>query len=213
MLTSLPNILTLSRIVLIPLMIGAFYLGSPLGNWVAFAIYTAACVTDYFDGWLARSWNQQSALGRFLDPVADKLLVASAILMLVAFRRIDHLNVLAAVVILCREMLVSGLREFLAEVRVSVPVSRLAKWKTTVQMLALGFLLVGEASPEAIPSTDIGTVGLWLAAGLTLVTGIDYLRAGLRHMQPDAVAARDAADRAMGAPAPGQSMGAPAPGQ
>ena len=208
MLNSLPNILTLSRIVLIPLMIGAFYLGSPLGNWVAFSIYTAACVTDYFDGWLARTWNQQSALGRFLDPIADKLLIASVIVMLVAFKRIDDHNVLAAVVILCREMLVSGLREFLAEVRVSVPVSSLAKWKTTVQMLALGFLLVGDASPEAIPSIEIGTVGLWLAALLTLVTGFDYLRAGLRHMQPNAIPQKDGgqkvADSGMGAAAPGQ---------
>jgi cardiolipin synthase len=203
MLTSLPNLLTLSRIALIPAMIGAFYVDSPVGNWIAFAVFAAAGITDYFDGLLARSWNQQSALGRFLDPIADKLLVAAAILMLVAFRRIDGLHVLAAIVILCREILVSGLREFLAEVRVSVPVSRLAKWKTAVQMVAIGVLLVGDAAGPGIPAAAIGTLCLWLAALLTLVTGFDYLRAGLRHMGPEAPAAKPAPKAA---PAP--SLGA-----
>jgi cardiolipin synthase len=189
MLNSLPNILTMSRIAMIPAMVGAFYLEFPLANWVAFGVFAAAGITDFFDGMLARSWNQQSALGRFLDPVADKLLIAAAILMLVAFKHIQGLDVLAAVVILCRELLVSGLREFLAELRVSLPVSRLAKWKTTVQMLALGFLLVDTATPAFIPSPLIGTIGLWLAAVLTLVTGFDYLRAGLRHMRAESPAA------------------------
>ena len=201
MLNSLPNILTMSRIAMIPAMVGAFYLDFPLANWVAFGVFAAAGITDFFDGMLARSWNQQSALGRFLDPVADKLLIAAAILMLVAFKHIQGLDVLAAVVILCRELLVSGLREFLAELRVSLPVSRLAKWKTTVQMLALGFLLVDQATPAMIPSPQIGTLGLWLAAALTLVTGFDYLRAGLRHMRAESPAI-----------APPPPVGAGAPG-
>ena len=182
MITNLPNLLTLFRIFVIPLMVAAFFLDFPVGNWIAFGLFAAASITDYFDGWLARAWNQVSPLGRFLDPVADKLLVASAILMLVAMRQIEGFAVIAAVVIMCREMLVSGLREFLAEIRVGVPVSKLAKWKTTVQMLALGFLMVGKASPPAIPCETIGLYGLWLAAGLTIVTGYDYLRAGLKHM-------------------------------
>ena len=182
MITNLPNLLTLFRIVVIPLMVAAFFLDFPVANWVSFTLYTAACITDYFDGWLARAWNQVSPLGRFLDPIADKLLIAAALLMLVAKGPIVGHAVVAAVVIMCREVLVSGLREFLAELRVSVPVSKLAKWKTTVQMLALGFLMVGRASPATIPAEDIGLWCLWLAAALTLVTGYDYLRAGLKHI-------------------------------
>lgn len=182
MIFSLPNLLTLFRIVVIPLMVGAFFLDFPVSNWLAFGLFAAASITDYFDGWLARAWNQTSPLGRFLDPVADKLLVAAAIVMMVAMKHITGLAVIAAVIIMCREILVSGLREFLAEIRVGLPVSKLAKWKTTVQMLALGFLLVGRASPAAIPSETIGLWCLWLAAGLTLITGYDYLRAGLKHM-------------------------------
>ncbi len=182
MLTHLPNLLTLFRIAVIPAIVGAFFLASPYGNWVPFALFAAAGVTDYLDGYLARSMNLSSALGRFLDPVADKLLISACILMLVASNRIAGVAVVAAVIILCREMLVSGLREFLAELRVSLPVSKLAKWKTTVQILALGFLMVGEASPTLIPSVMIGLWCLWLSAALTLITGYDYLRAGLRHM-------------------------------
>jgi cardiolipin synthase len=184
MLTNLANLLTLSRIAAIPLVIGAFYVDAPLGNWLGFGIYAAACVTDFFDGYIARAWSQQSALGRFLDPVADKLLVAASLLMLVATARIPGVAILPAVVILCREILVSGLREFLATAQVGVPVSKLAQWKTTVQMLALGFLLVGSAGPQFGPltTTDVGVWGLWIAAILTLVTGYDYLRVGLRHV-------------------------------
>jgi len=192
MLTNLPNILTLSRIAAIPLVILTFYLDSPFGNWLGLGIYAAACVTDYFDGYFARAWSQQSALGRFLDPIADKLLVSALILMLVAVGRIAGFVVLPAVVILCRELLVSGLREFLAGAQVSVPVSRLAQWKTGVQMLALGFLLVSDVGPDFGPlsTTEIGEIGLWVAAILTLVTGYDYLRAGLRHVDELDSAAR-----------------------
>jgi cardiolipin synthase len=182
MLTSLPNLLTLSRIFVIPPVIGAFYLDGDIANWVACALFTAASLTDFLDGYVARSLSQQTKLGRFLDPVADKLLVAAAILMLVAFDRISGLLVMPAMVILCREIMVSGLREFLAELRVSVPVSRLAKWKTTLQMLAISFLLLSDAGPAAIPVQLIGEIGLWIAAVLTIITGYDYLRAGLKYM-------------------------------
>lgn len=185
MLTNLPNILTFSRILAIPLLIGLLlFVDDPLGSWLAFGTYTFACITDFFDGYLARAWHQQSAFGRFLDPIADKLLVASMLLVLVGIDRFSGLTVLPAAVILCREILVSGLREFLAEVRVSVPVTTLAKWKTTIQMLALGFLLVGPSGPDFGPlsTTEVGIWGLWGAAVLTLVTGYDYLVAGLKHI-------------------------------
>jgi len=187
MITTLPNLLTLSRILMIPALIGTFYLEPGFGNWAALFVFVLAGITDFFDGYLARTRGEFSKLGQFLDPVADKLLIASAILMISAFGRIGGITVIAAVIILCREILVSGLREFLAEVQVSVPVTTLAKWKTTVQIIAISFLLVGDASPAWIPATDIGIISLWLAAVLTLYTGYDYLRAGLRHMtdEPD----------------------------
>jgi cardiolipin synthase len=182
MLTSLPNLLTLSRIVAIPILVALLFVKHPAAAWLACTIFTVAAVTDYFDGHLARTRRQISAIGVFLDPIADKLLVASVILMLVATARIDHITVLPALVILCREILVSGLREFLASLQVSVPVSRLAKWKTAIQMVALGFLIVGQAGPSWIPVQMIGESGLWGAAILTLFTGYDYLRTGLAHM-------------------------------
>ncbi len=191
MLSTLPMTLTLSRIIAIPVVVALFYVGGDYTRYVACAIYTAAAVTDYFDGYLARAWQQQSKLGRILDPIADKLLVASTILMLVATDRITGWSVLASLVILCREVLVSGLREFLAELnRHNLPVTRLAKWKTGIQMTALGFLIVGDAPPTAfLPVTLIGEVGLWVAALLTLITGYDYLAEGLKHVGDE-----DAAD-------------------
>jgi cardiolipin synthase len=184
MLTTLPNLLTLSRIAAVPLVIAAFYVDTPLGNWLGFAIFAIACITDFFDGYVARAWAQQSHFGRLLDPIADKLLVSAIILMLAATDRVGGLAILPSVVILCREILVSGLREFLASAQVRVPVSRLAQWKTAVQMIALGFLLVGEAGPLFGPFSthEIGVAGLWVAALLTLYTGYDYLRAGLHHV-------------------------------
>jgi cardiolipin synthase len=181
---NLPNLLTISRIGAIPILVATFYLDGPAGNWLGLAILTLAGITDFFDGYVARAWQQQSQLGKFLDPVADKLLVGALLFMLIAFGRIPGLAILPAVVILCREILVSGLREFLADLHVSVPVSRLAQWKTTLQMIALGFLIVGSAGPDFGPfsTTDIGVAGLWLAALLTLITGYDYLRAGLRQV-------------------------------
>ena len=186
MLTKLPNILTFSRILAIPVVVGLLlFIDDPAGSWLAFSVYTYACITDFFDGYLARAWHQQSAFGRFLDPIADKLLIAGVLLALVGIDRFSGLTMLPAAVILCREILVSGLREFLAEVRVGIPVSSLAKWKTTIQMLALGFLLVGPSGPDFGPltTTVVGVYGLWIAAALTLITGLDYLVAGLRHIR------------------------------
>ena len=181
---SLPNILTYGRILAIPALVACFFVTGDWGRWTAMWIFIAAGVSDFLDGYLARAWQQQSAVGRMLDPIADKLLVSAIILMLVGADRIEGLAVLPALVILCREILVSGLREFLASAQVRVPVSRLAQWKTAVQMLALGFLLVGSAGPQFGPvsTMEIGIAGLWIAALLTLYTGYDYLRAGLRHV-------------------------------
>jgi len=182
MLTSLPNLLTLSRIAAIPLLLVLVYLDTPLFRWLALGGYAVACITDYFDGYLARHMNQISPLGRFLDPIADKLLVASLIVMLVATQQIAGLVMIPAIIILAREILVSGLREYLAEVKVSVPVTALAKWKTAIQMLALGVLIVGDAGPAELPVQLIGEVGLWIAGILTFVTGYDYMSRGIKHM-------------------------------
>ncbi|MBI2235957.1 MAG: CDP-diacylglycerol--glycerol-3-phosphate 3-phosphatidyltransferase [Magnetospirillum sp.] len=183
MVTSLPNLLTLSRIVVIPLVIATFYVGGDAARWVACGLFVAAAITDWFDGWLARSRNQVSVLGRFLDPIADKLLVASALFMLAAYDRVSEVSYLPALVIVLREILVSGLREFLAEVRVGMPVSRLAKWKTGIQLTAIPVLLVGDAGPAFLPTRHLGEVGLWLAAALTMITGWDYLQSGIRHIR------------------------------
>jgi cardiolipin synthase len=185
MLTTLPNLLTISRILVIPLIIGTFYIDGTTMRWVACALFVAAAITDFFDGYFARRRNSVSSLGRFLDPIADKLLVAAVLLVLTAFHRVSQLSVLPAVVILLREILVSGLREYLAELRVGMPVSRLAKWKTGIQMTALPTLLVGSAAPAWLPAQTIGEILLWGAAVLTLVTGWDYMRAGLKHMRED----------------------------
>jgi cardiolipin synthase (CMP-forming) len=181
-LTSLPNLLTLSRILVIPVVIGSFYIHGDYARWFACALFSAAGVTDWLDGHMARRWQQQSEIGRFLDPIADKLLVSAILFMLTTFGRLSAGAVFPALVILCREILVSGLREYLAGLRVGMPVSRLAKWKTTIQMVAIGFLIVGDAGPSIIPVAMVGETLLWIAALLTIVTGYDYLQAGLRHM-------------------------------
>lgn len=180
---TLPNLLTLSRIVAVPLLVGLLWWPTwQLGHALAFALYCVAGITDFFDGMLARSSGQVSRLGIFLDPIADKIMVASVILVLVHTGIIDTVHVLAALIILLREIAVSGLREFLAGVQVSVPVSRLAKWKTTFQLVSLGALVLSGAVPDMafVYWTGIGT--LWAAAVLTVLTGWDYLRIGLRHM-------------------------------
>jgi cardiolipin synthase len=182
-LTSVPNLLTLSRILAIPIVVASFYVDGDYARWFACAIFSAAGVTDWLDGHMARRWAQQSELGRFLDPIADKLVVAATLFMLVAKGRLPgEWSLLPALVILCREILVSGLREYLAELRVGLPVSKLAKWKTAIQMVAIGVLIVGAAGPAFLPVVAIGETLLWAAALLTLMTGYDYLRLGLSHM-------------------------------
>jgi len=177
------NILTMSRIAAIPAIVGLLLVQGLVWHWIALALFILACVTDWFDGYVARRLDQVSPLGRFLDPIADKLVVAAVLLVLVAIDHIDSWSVLAALVILCREILVSGLREFLAELRVGVPVSMLAKWKTTVQMVALGFLIVAKPESEVpINAMLIGEILLWVAAVMTVITGYDYMTIGLKHM-------------------------------
>jgi len=190
---ALPNVLTYGRIAVVPIVVGCMFWQSILGGglwlrWVALAFFIAAAISDFLDGYFARIWAQQSSLGRMLDPIADKLLVSSCLLMLAAEDTIHGWSLFAAIVILCREILVSGLREYLAELRVSVPVTRLAKWKTTLQLVAVGFLIAGDAGDAVIPIvTKIGIMLLWLSALLTLYTGWDYLQAGLHHLtQEDA---------------------------
>jgi cardiolipin synthase len=188
---ALPNLLTYGRIAAVPVVVGCMYFQAILQyglwlRWVALAIFIAAGITDILDGYVARAWAQQSSLGRMLDPIADKLLVSSCLLMLAADETIRGWSLFAAIIILCREILVSGLREYLAELRVSVPVSRVAKWKTFGQLLAVGFLLAGEAGDSVFPfTTAIGLALLWLSAIVTIYTGWDYLRASLRHLIED----------------------------
>ncbi len=185
---ALPNILTYGRIVAIPIVIGCMFWQSILDGglwlrWVAVAVFIVAGISDFLDGYLARAWAQQSSLGRMLDPIADKLLVSSCLLMLAAEDTIHGWSLFAAIIILCREILVSGLREYLAELRVSVPVSQLAKWKTTLQLVADGYLISGDAGDAVVPVvTKIGIMLLWLSALLTIYTGWDYLQAGLHHL-------------------------------
>jgi cardiolipin synthase len=186
MLTDLPNILTLSRIAAIPLLVALVAINTPVGDLAASITFAAAAITDYFDGKLARSRRQQSDLGRMLDPIADKLLVGAALMMLVGQNRLSALGLYPAIVIMLREILVSGLREYLAGIRVGLPVTRLAKWKTGFQMGALGTLLAGNTSVavlhlDFLPISLIGETMLWFAAALTLITGWDYLTAGWRH--------------------------------
>jgi len=183
MFKSLPNKLTVSRILAIPVIL--LLLAIPYGwaAWLALILYGAAGVTDFLDGYLARRENTVSRIGQFLDPIADKLLVASVILMLVYNGQIGGFSILPAVIILLREVAVSGLREFLAGLRVSVPVSKLAKWKTVIQIFSLGFLIVGKYAPDSIPSTMIGDTLLWIAGGFTLITAYDYWRASEKHFE------------------------------
>ena len=184
---SLPNLLTYARVAAVPLVAGfLFWPGEPWARWTALAVFVAAAVTDFFDGYIARAWSQQSSLGRMLDPIADKLLVSAVILMLAANQTISGITLWAAIVILCREILVSGLREYLAGLRVPLPVTAVAKWKTAVQMVALGVLIAGPAAEALAPgSVAFGVVLLWIAASLTLYTGWDYMKASYDHVGSD----------------------------
>ena len=194
---NLPNILTLSRIFAIPLL--AYFLWWPgweAGYLIAFGLYCLMGITDYFDGYLARTSGTVSKLGIFLDPIADKIMVAAVILVLAAQGvlrgpYVGDMHVIAGLIILMREIAVSGLREFLGPLQVSVPVSKLAKWKTTFQMVALGSVILGQGLPrwavmlgevEANVPHTVGLTTLWAAAVLTVITGWDYLRVGLKHM-------------------------------
>ncbi|MDD3288473.1 MAG: CDP-diacylglycerol--glycerol-3-phosphate 3-phosphatidyltransferase [Alphaproteobacteria bacterium] len=183
MLNSLANKLTFSRILVIPVILILLVIHASWAAWLALVLFVLAGVTDWLDGYVARRDSQVSSFGRFLDPIADKLLVASVLLFLVNNGQINGLSIWPAVVILLREVAVSGLREFLAGVRVSVPVSQLAKWKTTIQIVSLSFLIVGRYAPDFIPATFIGDCCLWIAGGLTMFTGWDYWRASVRHFQ------------------------------
>ncbi len=187
---TLPNLLTLSRILAVPILVFLLWQPRPFDYAVTFVLYCIVGITDYFDGYLARAQGQISKLGQFLDPIADKIMVAAVIVMLMASRKangeppiIQDFNIIPALIILLREIIVSGLREFLAELRVGMPVSQLAKWKTTLQLIALGALILAGAVPNAPWVHVVGVISLWAAAALTLVTGYDYLRIGLKHME------------------------------
>ena len=185
---NIPNLLTYARILAVPLIVVCFFIegrleSSDFARWTGLGLFIVASITDYLDGYLARIWNQTSNIGRMLDPIADKLLVASVLLLMAADGTIAGWSLWAAITILCREILVSGLREYLAALKVSVPVTRIAKWKTTAQMFALAFLLAGPAGDKIVPyTTEMGITLLWIAAVLTFYTGYDYFRAGVKHM-------------------------------
>ncbi|ENN85830.1 CDP-diacylglycerol--glycerol-3-phosphate 3-phosphatidyltransferase [Rhizobium freirei PRF 81] len=185
---SIPNLLTYGRILCVPLIVLCFFIegkleGSDFARWVALWIFVIASLTDFLDGYLARIWNQTSNIGRMLDPIADKLLVSAILLLVAADGTIAGWSLWAAIIILCREILVSGLREYLAALKVSVPVTRIAKWKTTAQLVAIAFLLAGPAGDKVLPyTTEMGIGLLWIAALLTIYTGYDYFRAGLKHV-------------------------------
>lgn len=177
---NLANILTLTRLAVLPLMIVLFYLPWEWAAWTCLVFYIIGAVTDWLDGWVARKYNQITAFGIFLDPVSDKIFVVTILLMLVATGRIDHVWVLSVVVIIVREFLVAGLREYLGPKEIKLPVTNLAKWKTAAQMVATGILIVG---PYVWGGQIIGQLLLTAAAILTAMTGWDYLKAGLAHMK------------------------------
>ncbi len=185
---TLPNLLTLSRILAVPILVFLLWKPSWWDYAITFVLYCLVGITDYFDGYLARAQGTVSRLGVFLDPIADKIMVAAVIVLLVARPPIGGEPIIAdwhlipALVILLREIIVSGLREFLAGLQVSIPVSRLAKWKTTLQLISLGALILAGAIPQWPWVHVVGLISLWAAALLTIVTGWDYLRVGLKHM-------------------------------
>ena len=178
---NLSNILTLSRILVIPVIVVLIYLKAPYYGWIAFILFCLAGITDFFDGYFARIRNEISNLGTFLDPIADKLLVAAVILILTSKEVIANWETIPALIILLREIAVSGLREYLATIKVSVPVSKISKLKTSLQLIALGILILSESGLTIVPIILIGKIALWSAGLLTLYTGYDYLRSGLKH--------------------------------
>lgn len=184
--SSLPNALTITRIGLVPLFCAAFFLPGEFGRWIVFALFCLAGATDALDGIIARKLGAESSFGRMLDPIADKLIVSAALLMLANDGTLSGIHLIPALVILCREILVSGLREFLAAADVSLPVTRIAKVKTTVQVAAIAALIASSATERMLPGVTTGAlIGMWVAAGLTFYTGYAYLQAGLSHAQGD----------------------------
>ena len=182
----IPNILTIGRIILVPILIGTFYLPGAMGDWIPFFIFILASFTDFLDGLLARLYKEESKLGELLDPIADKIIVAAALILLVMDGTIKNYEVIAAIIILTREILISGLREFLAKGKIKLPVSNLAKLKTVLQMVSIGLLLSGDTGNKIINFQDynaqtIGIILLWLSAALTLFTGYEYIRKGIDH--------------------------------
>lgn len=181
MISSIPNMISLGRILLIPLLMGSFYIDPTYGRWSALVIFLIACFTDFLDGYLARMLSQTSRLGQALDPIADKLLVSAALLLLAGFGKIGHLTMIPTIIILCREILVSGLREFLSEISLRIPVTLLAKWKTAIQMLAISCLLLSEGSYFGDAVGKIGEILLWVAAFMTLITGWGYFKMAFKY--------------------------------
>jgi len=181
MLFNLSNILTLSRILVIPLIVILIYLKGPMSGWIAFVLFCLAGITDYYDGYFARMRKEVSNLGTFLDPIADKLLVASVILILTSKGIINNWETIPALIILLREIAVSGLREFLIKTKVSLPVSRIAKFKTSLQLIALGILILSEGGIAVVPILLFGKIALWLAGLLTLYTGYDYMKSAFKY--------------------------------
>jgi len=180
MIWTLPNLLTMARVVAVPVIVGLMFVPGDIVRWLVALLFALAALTDWFDGWLARRWGQTSAFGRFLDPIADKLLTSGILVMLVADGTLAHVHVVAAILIISRELLISGLREFLAGDKVAVPVTFLAKCKTTLQLAALLVLIVVPATGETVHI--VGLVLLWLATAVTVITGADYLVRGMRHI-------------------------------
>ena len=182
----IPNILTIGRIIIVPIFVLSFYIPGIVGDLVPFFLFAIASFTDYLDGLLARLYKEESKLGELLDPIADKILVAAALVLLIMNGIIKNLEVIAAIIILTREILISGLREFLAKGKIKLPVSSLAKLKTVLQMISIALLLSGETGNKIINFQDynaqtIGIILLWLSAALTLFTGYDYMRKGIDH--------------------------------
>ncbi len=185
---NIPNLLTIGRIWAIPLIVATFFFDGAVSAWIGVILFALAGITDYMDGYLARHLKQVSRFGRVLDPIADKLLVGAILLMLAYTERLEvFYSIIPAVIIMCREILVSGLREFLAEIKVGLPVTKLAKWKTTFQMIALPVLMVskpGEA-PACFHLDWIGPIALWFAAIMTVITGYDYWKSGSKYLNEE----------------------------
>ncbi|MBH1990017.1 MAG: CDP-diacylglycerol--glycerol-3-phosphate 3-phosphatidyltransferase [Alphaproteobacteria bacterium] len=178
---TIPNFLTMLRILAIPGIVCSLYAQSFWGDWIAFSFYGAACITDFFDGYIARAMRQTSMVGRFLDPIADKLLVSTVLISYVGLGRLTDWNLIPVILIVCREIFISGLREFLADYQIRMPVSQLGKWKTTTQMLALGFLMVYPSAPKEWMTYEIGVALLWLSTLITLWSGVAYMISALRQ--------------------------------